>query len=304
MDIKIIELLNKKDDTEVYKVSYNNKLSIFKIHFVKENFYRELNSLKVLSKNRLVPELITYKDNFETKGFAYLIEEKLVGDTLLNFKQRNNINEEMIWECGYKLGTLNTLLSKKELHDSNIWKYYPQVNKRITFSKYDWRDHFYYQIPVWIDTIDKKSINDINFQGLSEFLLKELKKQENDHLGFIHRDFGFRNILIENNKITGIIDYEHAMIGDIFFDTTKLIFNDLNFTQEGGLVRKFFEGWESATNVAIDKDKLWLYLTIQGIGGIQWVDKQKLEVNKKNLDYRNKSIDIVKLGLQYLNYKG
>lgn len=30
MNIEIVELLNKKDNTEVYEVIYNNELSIFK----------------------------------------------------------------------------------------------------------------------------------------------------------------------------------------------------------------------------------------------------------------------------------
>ncbi|MCB5135948.1 aminoglycoside phosphotransferase family protein, partial [Streptococcus mutans] len=92
---------------------------------------------------------------------------------------------------------------------------------------------------------------------------------------------------------------------DIFFDTTKLIFNDLDFIKDASLVRKFFDGWKAATNIEIDEKKLWLYLTIQGIGAIQWVDKQKLEINRKNnIGYRNKSIDIVKLGLENLKYEG
>ena len=305
MNIEIVELLNKKDNTEVYEVIYNNELSIFKTHFIKENFYRELHSLKALSKNKLTPKLVSFKDNFESESFGYLIEEKLAGETLLNFKKVNNIiSEEIIWKCGFQLGNLNTSLTKVELCESDIWKYYSADNRKLNFSEYEWRDHFYYQIPIWINTIDKNSIN-INFNNLSEFLLKELKKINNGYLGFIHRDYGFRNILTKNNEISGIIDYEHSMIGDIFFDTTKLIFNDLDFIKDASLVRKFFDGWKAATNIEIDEKKLWLYLTIQGIGAIQWVDKQKLEINRKNnIGYRNKSIDIVKLGLENLKYEG
>lgn len=43
------------------------------------------------------------------------------------------------------------------------------------------------------------------------------------------------------------------------------------------------------TGVDTSLDRLWIYLAMEGLAAVQWVDKQKSEsVRLQNLDYRNK----------------
>ena len=116
----------------------------------------------------------------------------------------------------------------------------------------------------------------------------------NETTQFIHRDYGFRNILVDDNKVTGIIDFEHAILGDITFDLSKLIFNDINFESEEWLREAFFKGWANYTGRDIDWEKLWIYLAIQGLGAIQWVERQRdYHVRRDNRNYMKKGIQIL-----------
>lgn len=56
------------------------------------------------------------------------------------------------------------------------------------------------------------------------------------------------------------------------------------FKKDKDLRMRFFKGWKNSINMK----RLWLYLAIQGLGAIQWVDKQENEeVRKKNYNYRD-----------------
>lgn len=94
-------------------------------------------------------------------------------------------------------------------------------------------------------------------------------------------------------KISGLIDFEHVVIGDPIYDLSKIIFNDLDFNTDSELRSEFFTGWQSVTDLDIPEQHLYLYLAIQGVGAIQWVDKQPLEHQAMHESFRNKGIRIL-----------
>jgi hygromycin-B 4-O-kinase len=48
--------------------------------------------------------------------------------------------------------------------------------------------------------------------------------QYGDHRALVHGDFGSNNVLAENGRITGVIDWSEAMVGDTLYDTANLFF--------------------------------------------------------------------------------
>ncbi|MBP2098943.1 aminoglycoside phosphotransferase family protein [Enterococcus rivorum] len=302
--LKNLKLLNKKDNTEVYEATLNEVPVIIKYYSTEQNFQRELNALQALEKKRVkTPQILSFYNGFWNKEVGYIIQEKLQGDTLLEIYSDIKDKEGLLYECGEALGKINKILTLNELDISNIWKY-SDFETDENFKQYDWKKHFMHQIPVWIEKVDKKYKSEINYVKLEEILLQGLKEVDSsiESIGLMHRDYGFRNILYKNINITGIIDFEHAMIGDIFFDTTKLIFNNLDFVKDCSLQKSFFDGWSKETRVYVDDKKMWLYLAIQGLGAIQWVDGQKLIANRyRHLDYRKKGEGIVSEALHYMS---
>ncbi|RXK18934.1 aminoglycoside phosphotransferase family protein [Macrococcus sp. DPC7161] len=300
IEVKDLKLLQKKDYTEVFQGRLNNKEIILKTFKKHNNYYREVNSLKSLqSKFHFVPRLM---ENNNSQESMYFIEEKIDGKNLLdNFQKLNqNEKEDVVKKSAQVLGMLNTCLNENELKETNLWKFYDMnINE---YKEYDWKKYYLKQIQIWISNIDKDNI-DIDLYKLYEEIENKLKKADSlsEHIGFIHRDYGFRNILVNNdNEITGVIDFEHAMIGDILFDITKIIFNDLDFMEDQYLANLFIKEWSNQLNIVLDERKMWLYLMIQGLGVVQWVDSQKIPSNKVlNAEFREKGIKIIKESIKY-----
>ena len=48
--------------------------------------------------------------------------------------------------------------------------------------------------------------------------------QYGDHRALVHGDFGSNNVLAENGRVTGVIDWSEAMIGDSLYDIANLFF--------------------------------------------------------------------------------
>lgn len=284
------ELLSKKDLTEVYKVVYKNNVAILKIFEEEFSYYREVTSLRLLGNKKVRCPGIYAVVSPQEKSLGvpfYFIEEFLPGNILL--EEFSHYDDEqkccIIYDCGCLLGRLNTQVSKCELEKSDLWKYaYEGVGN---YKQYKWSELYIKQIPNWLENIRKE--NDLDYSKIADCILDLLKKLDNtENLGLIHRDYGFRNILVVDGKVSSVIDFEYAVIGDIFFDLSKLIFNNLNFEHDKNLINVFFDGWTSITKIDFSMDELWLYLAVQGLGAIQWVDRQKDEqVCKRNRDYRD-----------------
>lgn len=289
-------LLSKQDSAEVYRVTLKNEYAILKIFNQELNFQREIIALKELErKNVQTPKIYSFttkKENLRGLPF-YLLEEFLPGTTLLqtfstyDYKEKCNV----VYECGKLLGKINMSMSENELKESQLWKYaYAGVEK---YDDYSWQKFCASQIPGWLKNIRRE--DDLDYDRLANIVINSLENMNGEmNIGLLHRDYGFRNILTNNGSVTHVIDFEFATIGDILFDVSKFIFNDLNFNTETELRNYFFKGWSEITKVDTSSDRLWIYLAIQGLGAVQWVDKQKSELARfENLDYRNKGKSIL-----------
>lgn len=284
-------LLSKQDSAEVYKVTLENDYAILKIFDQELNFRREIIALNELERKDVqTPKVYSFSSEKENSmGLPfYLFEEFLPGVTLLQtfstyyYKEKCNI----VYECGRLLGKINMSMSESELEKSQLWKYaYTGVEK---YDEYSWTKFYTSKIPRWLNNI--KCENDLDYNRLANIIVNSLENMNGEmKIGLLHRDYGFRNILTNNHKVMHLIDFEFAAIGDILSDVSKFIFSDLNFDTETELKNYFFRGWAEMTGVDTSLDRLWIYLAMEGLAAVQWVDKQKSEsVRLQNLDYRNK----------------
>lgn len=299
------ELLSKQDSAEVYKIVYNGDFAVLKILTEEFNYYREINSLAMLENGKMYsPKIYTALTSQEKDAHIpfYFIEEFLPGTILLEkFPQYSDEQKcKILYDCGCLLGSINTKMSEEELKASGLWKYaYDGVE---AYSEYNWLEVYIKQIPGWIKNIREE--NDLDYVKIVDFIVCLLKKQDSTrNIGLVHRDYGFRNILVEDSTVTAIIDFEYAIVGDVLFDLSKIVFNDLSFECDRKLRDRFFEGWTSKTKIDVSIDDLWLYLAVQGLGAIQWVDKQKsAQVRMENQGYRDKGKEILSKALQEMGF--
>lgn len=293
LGLALIKIINERKEVSVYKVAKKSDFFVLKVHANRLHYMREVEAIKELSKRQLsIPRLIQ-SDKFD-EGF-YLLQEWWEGTTLLeefprfSFSQKKNLLHQM----GCLLGQINICMSEKEIIKSNLWKYaYEEIRD---FESYSWTNVYIDQFPTWLQHIKFKNTDMlIEVEKVLNKIKHKLESPECSYsLGIIHRDYGIRNIMVQDDRILGIIDFEHTIAGDPIFDLSKLIFNDISYTTDIDLRNSFFHGWRSITCQDIAQDRLNTYLAIQGVGAIQWVDRQKIADQKKYKAYRDKGIDVL-----------
>jgi Ser/Thr protein kinase RdoA (MazF antagonist) len=130
---------------------------------------------------------------------------------------RNLKIHEFSKELGKTVGILHKGLSKIKApltsftHQSLITSYYDQF-KFYTICRYhpfdEWRKLLIKKIEIILRELNKyKNYYDNNFKKTS----------------IIHTDIRLDNIIIQNDKITGIIDFDDIMIGDEAFDLASML---------------------------------------------------------------------------------
>lgn len=289
--------LSKKDLGEVYRVQKNNDYMILKIQRNLTNYKREIGALKLLNNKQFqVPSMLDYGIITGENPVGYFIQEFWNGDTMDKEYPHYSTEKkkELLFKAGFLLGKMNTLFTEKELQESGLWKHAYKGIKE--YKNYRWINLYRGQIQQWLKSIRFDGQESAHFFKESGHIIEAAFQgiDSNGTIGLLHRDFGFRNIMVENSHITGIIDFEYAVPGDIEFDLSKLFFSDLDFSTEENLRDIFFEGWEKSTGLRINWNRLWLYLAIQGMGAVQWVDRQAdARVRLENKDYREKGVRIL-----------
>ena len=296
--ITALEELAQKKDSKVYKGRIGSQKIILKMQKNLINYNREKISLEILKEKDVnVPQLLYYGIIEDNEPTGYLIENFLDGETMLDVYKYKDIRqkEKMVFQVGKHLGLLNISFDRNELEKSELWKY--AYDNCTSYSQYSFIHFYELEMHKWIERVNTVKIDrssfDIIFHAISQ-----VKEVENS---FIHRDYGFRNIMVENDEIKGVIDFEYAIPGDMYFDLSKIIFNDLDFFCDNHLRNIFFEGWSYSTGKKIDWTRLWLYLAIQGMGAIQWVNRQDNPIIiKANQTYKRKGLDILQYACKKL----
>jgi len=166
----------KNSDTEFVIKSERSKFA---------NFKNEIKVLDSLSGLIPIPKLI---ESGNVDGHTYIVMSKLYGDKLSDiFREQKNVNKDKY------LFIYGKTLAK--IHDLDI----------------NW------------DKAMQRDINDVpsndiysNLDEWETFVIEYLKKNKPTSINydtFIHGDFHYGNILWNDYKITGILDFEYAGIG-------------------------------------------------------------------------------------------
>lgn len=145
----------------------------------------------------------------------------------------------------------------------------------ISTSKYGkWNKDMIANDDSWINTlghyIEKDLWNElsqrVDFLNLDH--LNILLTKFNNHIKYLpnsmhllHGDFGKTNIIVEDNKIAGIIDWSESMYGDFLWDLAWITFwgnNDL-------IVQKYYQENKNTLNLENFKERLEAYHLVMAI---------------------------------------
>lgn len=238
----------------VYKVSTDSQDFIVKFYGVSNRYQNELYALRLLENSQLpTPTVI---DHGILDGHEYTVMSYLEGEPMDRLDLRESEKHHIYIQAGMYL---------KEIHNTSHQLDYG----RVSSDKFDTFDaYFKYEVSRIVSNLRKfdHPNPEVIKRGVEAI---ENVKVTSTKRTLCHMDFSERNILIHEGKISGIIDFEHAIIADVLWDmayvTSKIQGEDLEHLYEG--YGRSFDGME-------------VYKLLYGLGICSWslpVDREYYE---------------------------
>lgn len=246
--VKTIEEVPESFSSNVYKlILVNDEHVILKIPYNQSKLERELQVLKELNGILPVPRVLNvYHGTQEHPGamvLSYIDGHPITGD----------IDTALAYEIGQLLGKLHQV--KRPYYSlaeaSDAW--WPSVKKRF----YEWAEECK---SVLDPKLHEKCI--LTFESMFDNLPNE------DGPALIHFDFRPGNILIKNNHVCALIDFESSRGGSRDIDFTKLkvyMWDKYPQTKEATI-----KGYTSIRPLPEFDKTLDFYLFFNGFGGLAW----------------------------------
>ena len=222
----------------VYEFALENGLSyILKInnpHWPKKQL-REQNAMTIAKETTTIPmpDIITFNYEKRIIPFCYAIYEKSKGKELRRLQRESALSRNeylsIVKELGYYLGQLHSInfdfFGDLSNNESRIKPKGFFWGRRFT----NWRSCFKaicLDNLNWVDTSSFKELRSVITSKIDSFAEKTLEPRK---ASFIHSDIQPSNILINEGKISAILDFEWAYAGSASFEL-ELIFAGLSFS--------------------------------------------------------------------------
>ena len=174
------------------------------------DMFREYNVLKNLkSQFTKVPDVYLYCDNNEIIGAPFYLMERVEGYIIRpNLQQKDSPGKEVIQNVSKSL--VSTLV---ELHNVDIDQ--ANLNELGNINGYVKR-----QVEGWIKRYNHSKTDSIaNMEFIASWLLENQPLEIQRSI--VHNDFKYDNLVLDkdnHSKITAVLDWEMATIGDPFMD--------------------------------------------------------------------------------------
>ncbi|NTX18306.1 aminoglycoside phosphotransferase family protein [Burkholderia cepacia] len=213
-------------------------------------------------------------DKFNWGDYSVVVLSSISGNrldhTLKNSKREKNLR--LVSSAGFALGRLHHAISPSRLLEMKFWQQRDGVSERAV----EWNSHLEEMVSKWTSRLNKASDDYKTYNThLDQLLQLHVDLREPANLQLLHCDYIGRNILVtENDLVSGILDFEAARIGDAVYDLAKLVWVDIDFSDEE-LRNSFLFGWEEAYGEQVPRREFLYYVGIQCLAAIAWIDKNK-----------------------------
>ncbi|KMK92401.1 phosphotransferase family protein [Rossellomorea marisflavi] len=217
-----------------------------------------------------VPEVVAFHED------GFLVLEALDGVPATGM-----VSEKLAWKIGELLARLHTIRVGPEDYGGAV---------RDEFSR--WTEFLPAQFYSFAE--DAKKVLDPELFDLALVRFEEMRKElpPPDGPSFIHMDFRPGNILVRDDHVTGLIDFESVRIGSTELDFTKI---ERDVCQRFPGTREAFEDGYRSVRPLIDLDRvLPFYRMTDAFNSTGWCQRMGLE---KNRDFFERNVKILKEGL-------
>ena len=257
----------------VYEFYIENIPYIIKVYYKSNRVLREVEGLKIAQKLEIpCPNIIEYGNL--NSGFEYIIMSKCQGEIM--YKKMLSTEEKMpLYEkIGEYLGKINSY------HMNNM------DNFKLKFIN---------SMKKHIEEIRKMNLKSIDLRVLErsyDYFMKNIEVMDfsNIPIGYCHNDFDERNIMIHEESISAIIDFEIFGKGNVELDLMSLYWKVLHKNKE--LEESFLRGYEKYITLSDEFHKRkQLYYVEEAVGNCTWSYEQAN-------DYFNDNIEFLRLCLK------
>ncbi|WP_088070622.1 aminoglycoside phosphotransferase family protein [Gottfriedia luciferensis] len=261
LQVRSINEVEDSFSSSVYKCTLSNSENVFlKIPFSKLKFQRELEAYEILKGSVAIPEILDY----------WTGDEECVGAFLLSELKGKPLTSKSTPTVAYQVGVLHA-----EMHSIQ-----PPANKVLTSIQNEfsnWSNFIENQFYSFAE--DVKDILDEQLYNKSIEKFEKMKKRlpSPDGPSFVHMDFRPANIIIYNEKVSGIIDFESVRFGSTEIDFTKLYRDFLSV--DISLYNAYQAGYNSIRPIIDLENVLPFYRFTDAFNSIGWCKRRGMKEN-------------------------
>jgi len=289
-----IKLVTHRDGATVYKAQTTQGDVFVKMYTHKVDHERYCEILDELRALPLAPKLL---NQFEWENYFVVVMSALEGQPVNNILKNCSRTEKLLLlkSAGSSLGSFHRAINSCRLFEMNFWKGRDNSSEDPTL----WSEHLKLMTSKWMSRIDPSKADYQKFSYELNVLLSYCKDlREPKQLSLLHCDYIGRNLLAtSNNKISGVLDFEAARIGDAVYDLAKMVWVDIDFS-DLELRNSFLRGWEMNYGEEVPQREFLCYVGIQCLAAIAWTDKNKSM--EGNIMFRSSAVKTLKIVLEEL----
>ncbi|MGN7399974.1 aminoglycoside phosphotransferase family protein [Cytobacillus praedii] len=259
-----VRSINEVEDSyssTVYKCHLINGQHVFlKIPYTKLKYKRELEAYEILKGHVAIPEMLDYWSGDEECTGAFLLSE-LKGEPL-----SSDASPSVAFQVGVLHASMHTIQPPVELALTGIQNEFQNWSNFIEKQFYSFAE-------------DVRDVLDVQLYNQAIDKFEEMKRllPHPDGPSFIHMDFRPANIIVDGNKVTGMIDFESVRFGSTEIDFTKLYRDFLRFDHT--LFHAYQEGYNSIRSLIDLEVVLPFYRFTDSFNSIGWCKRRGIEKN-------------------------
>lgn len=247
----------------VYKCSLLSGGNVYvKIPYTKVKYQRELEAYQILAGAVSIPEMLD----------CWSGDEKCPGAFVLSELKGKPLTSKATPAIAYQVGELHACMHKIQ----------PAAGHSLTGIQNEFSN--------WADFIERQfysfaeDVREVLDEGLYEKSIAKFEEMKRrlpspDGPSFVHMDFRPANIIVEDNRVSGMIDFESVRFGSTEVDFTKLYRDFLSVNPE--LYKSYREGYTSIRPLIDLEAVLPFYQFIDAFNSIGWSQRRGLEKNMK-----------------------
>ncbi|MFJ2043699.1 phosphotransferase family protein [Paenibacillus taichungensis] len=281
LNVLNIENVPESFSSDVYKLTLRSGEDVYvKIPYNKDKLFREFQMLEILKDVIPVPKVLD----------IWYGDESNTGALLLSAIQGVPCSENMDEKLSFQMGVYHAML-----HEVKTPGYgYHSTDGFNILDQNNWRLHIKNNFEKWKEpckellepALYERCI--LHFDGVFSAL------PDPDGPCLVHMDFRPGNILVNGNKVTGIIDFESARGGSSEIDFTKI--NRYIWEVNPRTKSPYFEGYQTIRNMLNLEIVLPFYNFYDAFSAVVWCKNRGVE---RNQSFLQESIEVLKKSVSY-----